>query len=73
MPPFGITVSGDRQRVLDRLDEAAEKYDGALNIIHAVRDHVMILPSNAVISLSMSLTLNYSAESATLGPREVGI
>lgn len=72
MQPFGITVSGDKQRVFDRLAETAAQNEAASNIIFAIRDHVASFPDNAQISLSLSLVLNYSAEPLASGPRQVG-
>ncbi len=72
MQPFGITVSGDKTRVLERIqDKKIEGDAGVQAMCDLLIKKVTEIPPDAEISLSFAINLRYTIETSA-GPREVG-
>lgn len=80
MPPFGITVSGTRERVLERIAAAKDaKVTGhghpltpeAEKIYTVFEEYIGGMPEGSQVSLSLHVLCNVTTPEAA-GPRNVG-
>lgn len=73
MQPFGITASGEKTRVLARLDHHSRDHASdsvAVAFIGLIRTEVDRAPDNAHVAVSFNINVAWAVPSA---PREVGI
>lgn len=80
MSPFGLTVSGDKVKVLDRIahvrnsrvDTGANPVnDAGLQLLDFFENYVRGIPDGSQVSLSVHVSCNYTAPDTTVN-RQVG-